>query len=464
MTIFPPSTKKLIRNLFCLGVVLWSITFTIISLRLHVDVTSSSGEVDYDLLLALSSSSKESVKDNGISSSAKNNKNKKYLISPLTPPSTAAAAAAVANGHSAIISKNEEFLHHYQYDNNTIIKEFERMNGVVIVTKIHGRHQLGLLQQSMCLLHHAYNNKLNYNIVVFTTIPIPDNETLLMDIRTSIAPTTISIVVDNDGLRNEIDKLSPDRRRKFLRRCNATSADEITWDSLCYEEEETATTTTTTTTIERISYNWQAQFRSLHIWHHKSLQPYRYMLWMDTDAFCTKAWQNDPVALAIKNNMVIYFNNYPQGRAPKAAQQIVKKVFGEYLCAARKLSNGQLATTMGDTCDGSTLWTIHGFFHITDLDFFRQDRVLHFQQAMIENCFLCRKFDDQLAVTVPSVVLAPEKSWDMYKSGIELKIFHNNKIDGKRNKKAGGFFTYWDKNAESQFPEAWKKCVITEGS
>jgi len=83
---------------------------------------------------------------------------------------------------------------------------------------------------------------------------------------------------------------------------------------------------------------------------------------------------------------------------------------------------------------------------------------------MIGNCFLCRKFDDQLAVTVPSVILAPEHSWDMYKSGMELKIFHNNRIDGKRNRKVGGFLNYWRKTAQSRFPEAGNKCEITEGS
>jgi len=83
---------------------------------------------------------------------------------------------------------------------------------------------------------------------------------------------------------------------------------------------------------------------------------------------------------------------------------------------------------------------------------------------MIGDCFVCRKFDDQLAVTVPPVMLAPERSWDMYKSGVRLEIFHNNLIDGKRGKKAGGFAAYWSDNAESRFPDAWNTCEITESS
>ena len=186
-------------------------------------------------------------------------------------------------------------------------------------------------------------------------------------------------------------------------------------------------------------------------------------MWIDTDAFCTQTWDRDPIAIAMKNRMVIYFDNYPQGRS-KAAQPRVKKAFGKFLCSARKSSNGPLISTVGDDCEGSQLWTIHGFHHITDLDFFRQNKVIHWAETMIGDCFLCRKFDDQLAVTVPAVMLAPERSWDMYKSGVQLKIIHNNLIDGKRKKKAGGFHNYWNKNAESQFPEAWNKCKITEGS
>lgn len=188
-------------------------------------------------------------------------------------------------------------------------------------------------------------------------------------------------------------------------------------------------------------------------------------MWIDTDAFCTQVWDRDPIAIAMKNRMVIYFNNYPQGRA-KAAQSRVKEAFGKFICYARKSSNGQLISMVSEDeeCKGAQLWTIHGFNHITDLDFFRQKQVIQWAEIMIGDGFLCRTFDDQLAVTVPSVILAPERSWDMYKSGVQLKLYHNNLIDGKRKRKAGGFHTYWKKNAESQFPEALTTCEITEGS
>ena len=335
------------------------------------------------------------------------------------------------------------------------ISEFTRQEGVVIVTKVHGPHQLALLKQSMCLLHQAYNKRVKYDIVVFTTVPIMENETLLVETRAIIVPVQLQVVLDNDGIVNEINKLSPLRRQNFLNRCNVTSPEEITWDSECYEEGKG---------VGRISYNWQAEFRSWHIWRHEGLRNYRYMMWIDTDAFCTQVWDRDPIAIAMKNRMVIYFNNYPQGRA-KTAQVRVKEAFGKYICYAKKSSNGHLYSMVSEDedCKGSQLWTIHGFNHITDLDFFRQELVIHWAEIMIGDGFLCRTFDDQLAVTVPPVILAPERAWDMYKSGVQLNIFHNHMIDGKRKRKAGGFHTYWKKYSESQFPEALSKCEITEG-
>lgn len=350
---------------------------------------------------------------------------------------------------------SEFFLHHpiTVMSNATNVVEFENQEGAVIVTKVHGPHQLPLLKQSLCLLNSAYNHRVQYDIVVFTTISIEDNDPLLLDIHTIVAPAKLTVVLDNDGIVNEIHKLTPIRREKFLQRCNVSSPEEVTWDTKCFEDD---------VGISRLSYNWQAEFRSWHIWTHPALEKYRYMMWIDSDAFCTQPWNRDPMAIAIQNRLVLFVLNYPQGRA-KAAQPKVKEVFGKYLCSVKK-PNGYFVTTLGDDCSGSQLWTIHGMFHITDLDFFRQENVLHWAQTLIGDCFLCRKFDDQVALTVPPAILAPQRAWDMYKNGVKLNIFHNSMMDGKPKRKMGGFRTYWEKNAETQFQDGWKKCSITESS
>ena len=121
------------------------------------------------------------------------------------------------------------------------IVEFERQLGVAIVTKIHGPHQLLLLEQSLCLLHHAYNNRPLYDIVVFTAEPLSEEQ--ISTTRNLVAPAKLTVVVDNRGFQNEIAALSPVRRQKFLEACNVTSPANLTWWSMC---------------PGRLAYNWQA--------------------------------------------------------------------------------------------------------------------------------------------------------------------------------------------------------------
>lgn len=54
---------------------------------------------------------------------------------------------------------------------------FTRHDGVVIVTQIHGLAHVEQLKQSLCLLQTAYNSLLQYDIVIFTTLPLTDYET-----------------------------------------------------------------------------------------------------------------------------------------------------------------------------------------------------------------------------------------------------------------------------------------------
>ena len=350
------------------------------------------------------------------------------------------------------------------------IIEFEHQPGAVIVTKIHGPHQLKLLQQSICLLHAAYNYRVLYDIVVFTTLPVPEeeevgeSEDILKRIRSMVTPASFTIVVDTEGIVQQVKELSPERRQAFLDRCNATSPEQITWDTKCREPNSKAA-------YSQLAYNWQAEFRSWHIWTHPALHKYRYMMWIDTDAYCTRPWDRDPIALAMNQSMAIFFMNYPQGRA-KIVQPRIYEAFGTYVCEA-KLKRGHLDARLSDdnnnihaSCLGAQLWTVHGFFHVTSLDFFRQPKVLHWAETLIGDCFLCRSFDDQAAVTVPALVLAPDRSWDMYSLDVKLGIVHNNLIDGKNKQKTGGFFRYWNRQIKRKkvFERGQEQCKITEGN
>ncbi|KAG7340873.1 hypothetical protein IV203_024416 [Nitzschia inconspicua] len=343
--------------------------------------------------------------------------------------------------------------------------EFVRQDGVVIVTKIHGPHQWGLVLQSMCLFHHAYNQRLLYDIIIFTAEPVDTNK--VASLRTLLSPVQVTVVQDNRGLQKEIDALTPLKRKLFLQKCskhnnnnnnnnnnqlmmttNVTRRDDevimaaqqtnsnLTWFSDCGEG--------------RLAYNWQAEFRSIHIWNHVALQRYRWMMWMDTDVFCTKRWDRDPIAFAIHHGLVLLFDNFPGGGSRNLATRIAKG-FNVTVCKARVTPQGEFERTLGSVedavhnehCNNTHLRSIYGFLHITNLDFYRSPTVQYGIRALLGDNFLARDPDDQQAVTIPAVILAPERSWDMRKKGIRLDVVHNLHMDGKVSEKVLPFTQLW---------------------
>jgi len=326
---------------------------------------------------------------------------------------------------------------------------FSRHEHVAIVTKIHGEHQWGLLEQSMCLLYYAYNHKVLYDIVVFSTDPVEEEK--IKSLQAMLSPVKFKLVVDNRGLQNEIAALSPARKDHFLKMCNVTDTSNITWWTKCNGN--------------RLAYNWQAEFRSIHLWHHPSMAGYKTMLWLDTDGFATKVWEKDPVDYFIKNRGVIMFDNFPQAKSKYWIQKRVFAAFNATICRL-KLSEetGNLVTELGteDRCQERGIPNIHGFFHITDLNFYRSKIVTDGLATIHGDCFLCRFPDDQLAVTAPAAILAPERSWGMRGKGFRLDVFHNYYIDGIDRAKPAGFLSYWEQIGQHTFPTAAAVCKVTE--
>jgi len=328
---------------------------------------------------------------------------------------------------------------------NRTMVPFEKQDGIVIATKIHGPHQLILLRQSLCLLHFAYNRRPLYDIIVFTTLSVPDED--IASVRALVHPARLTFVIDNRGLQEEIAALSKPRYDALLKACGVESPVNLTWWSNC---------------PGRIAYNWQAEFRAWHIWRHPSLANYSYMMWVDSDAFCTEVWTVDPIQAVIENNLVILFDNWPMGspRGPDVDERIYK-AFGRYLCDMN-LDRGHLMTNVSNTtCQGSPrLGDIHGFFHITNLDFYRSDLVQKWAETWIGDGFLQRLYDDQAGVTIPAAILAPDRAWDMRQNKIRLNVYHNSDLDGKSEEPVGGFKKYWRTTVINQFPDAAGICPI----
>lgn len=339
--------------------------------------------------------------------------------------------------------------------NDNGIQDFDPTAPVVIATKIQSGHTLGSLNQSLCLLTFAYNHRVNYDVVVFSATHISDED--LQPIRDTISPARLIFVVDNPGIQAMVDPLPPDRKRHLLDRCNVTDSSQLNWTTRCVEISSSGTT------VMPLAYNWQAEFRSLHIWTNPALASYRYMMWMDTDAFCTQTWKQDPIAVMRRNNLVVFFDHFPMGRAngeewiPK-----INQAFGKNICEI-SMRNGTLHAFTGKCTWARNLRQIYGFFHITDLDFYRSEPVMNWQRIMIGNSTFSRKYDDQIAVTLPAAILAGNRSWHMSYFGVKLRVVHNFQMDGDKHEKVGSFKNFWSHKAKHTFPEAYGSCKIVSG-
>ena len=273
---------------------------------------------------------------------------------------------------------------HLLIHNRTVIP-FEKQDGVVIVTKIHGPHQLDMLEQSLCLLHYAYNRRPQYDILVFTTLPVSDVEA--GPLREIVQPVKLSFVVDNRGIQAEIASLSPERRENFLKACQVSTPENITWWSNC---------------PQRIAYNWQAEFRAWHIWKHPALTDYKWMMWLDADGFCTEEWKMDPIQSMIENDLVILFDNWPKGvHKGKDVQQRIQDAFGVHICNLR-IKHGHIVPTLANAtyngrCQGrGRVGDIHGFFHITVGDSRLLSRVSRWRACLFSN--FCRIVSSRILI------------------------------------------------------------------
>jgi len=197
-------------------------------------------------------------------------------------------------------------------------------------------------------------------------------------------------------------------------------------------------------------------------------------MWIDSDAFCTVPWKNDPVQFMIENNGVIMFDNLLEESIPNRFNNIIYKIYNNSTVCKMTLNKEKgyierhlfkqppkkrhvCPNNNNNNNENPNIRLIHGFFHITNLDFYRT-HLSKFIELMDHNqnnnnnnnCnFMCRSPCDQLAVTLPAVVYAPDKTYDMISNGFHLNIFHNSYIDGKVHMDT--------KKYDNIFPKYWKK-------
>jgi hypothetical protein len=202
---------------------------------------------------------------------------------------------------------------------------------VVIALKVQGANAR-VLRQSLCLLKEAYNKCVKYDVVMFSTLAVSEEDT--KELEQIVHPAALTIVVDKQTLLQQLEDMKPQQQKTLIDRCNenpknhiATIKD-ITWETQCKDGEFTDF---------QIRYCWMSEFRAKHIWHQEALKKYRYMMWFDTDAFPTQPWKQDPVAFMIREKLVLLMGMYGPGRTmgSTGVQKRIFKAFNRNLCSTK---------------------------------------------------------------------------------------------------------------------------------
>ena len=150
---------------------------------------------------------------------------------------------------------------------------YERYEGVVIVSKVLHAFDMPILKQMFCLLNAAYNRHVNYDLVVFTTMPWTQEE--IQELQASVAPAKLTVALEGPSLEEHLESMSVEERDFLEKRCNVTEGEKLTWFHHCSEKNSHL--------FNNLGYSWQSEFRAYHIWNHEALKDYKYMFWIDSE-------------------------------------------------------------------------------------------------------------------------------------------------------------------------------------
>mmetsp|Transcript_7809 Transcript_7809/g.11746 ORF Transcript_7809/g.11746 Transcript_7809/m.11746 type:complete len:469 (+) Transcript_7809:115-1521(+) len=317
---------------------------------------------------------------------------------------------------------------------------FKRYDGVVIVTKVLKPDDEKKLRRFLCMLAHAYNDKVQYDMVVFTTLPWGESE--IANLQKIWAPAKLTVVIEAPPLEDQLAAM-PDEERDFLRkRCGLKFPNEtLTYNNWCTEPNYKGG-------YISLGYSWQAEFRAYHIWTHDAIKKYKYMMWLDSDAMVTKVWDKDPMQVMVENDLIIMYSSFGYG---VLRNTIVKdkmiKWYNKSLCSINERQchggAGLCEIFCGD--DPSEVFNIKqigGYHHITNLDVYRKPIHQQFLKDFVGIHRFSREMDDQIGVTIPAMmeqsmrndgkmrVVNENKAYNL-----DLMIAHHGHYDDRQNKK-----------------------------
>ena len=360
-------------------------------------------------------------------------------------------------------------------------KQTSQPHNVVIVTKVLSSEYTEY-QRMICLVQAAYNDKHNYDYVIFTTISWPESK--IVEAQNLVQPASLKVVLESpqySTLQHRLEALSLEERIYLAKRCGVDDGDytRLTWFSHCHEPNST--------NVASLGYSWQAEFRAYHIWNHQALARYKYMIWFDGDAHLTVPLQFDPIQVMIEKNLTL-LGYFPQGRIKASMPQgpeFVSKLrnydvgggdVSKFLCGITKNTDTgalvpKICHNLAKDRNKFVFQQIGGFHHVTNLDVYRQPVHQSFLKKFISPHPFSRIWDDQIATTVVAAYdsyisgSTTPRMYDYRSMGYNLRLVHHGAYDGN-----GGF----DKAPRSkqalmevviqeQFPNGYSMCHNTSG-
>mmetsp|Transcript_10039 Transcript_10039/g.15481 ORF Transcript_10039/g.15481 Transcript_10039/m.15481 type:complete len:479 (-) Transcript_10039:62-1498(-) len=331
--------------------------------------------------------------------------------------------------------------------------QWTRYEGVVIATKVHGPQNAGEARQMICLLTVAYNQHVNYDILIFSTLPWNDHDVAKVQ-EYAGDNVNVTVVADPFTLEEHLANMTTLEKDMLYKRCKVQPHENLTWSHKCCEDGYPHCT--------GLGYAWQSEFRSYQIWTQQALQPYKYMFWIDSDALMTQSWtpDMDPMKLIVEHDLVLLFDNFPKGNGKgPALTDKIKQVYNTSLCSLRLSPQGQFDSTLNPEC-GAHFGLVHGMFHITNIEFYTSALQMTWAKVLTSPYHFQRQFDDQIAVTVPAAILAPDRAWDMRAQGLNLSVWHNGDRDGKPGEplRPRGYKMWWNTKGKTLWPEEYAAC------
>ena len=328
---------------------------------------------------------------------------------------------------------------------------FQRYDGVVIVTKVLWPKDIGRLKRMLCYIAAAYNDKVKYDIVVFTTLPWTEEQ--IAELQGFVAPVKLTVALEGPPLEEQLAAMTKEEVDFLRKRCNATTEEEeLTYFHHCTEEHSDQLT--------NLGYSWQAEFRAYHIWTHPALMDYKYMMWFDSDVRIGKEWDQDPMKVMVENDLAILFAGFPYGKSynPRIKDKM-DQVYGRSICNSFLVEDGTLNPHACEDDSKFTIQQIAGNHHITNLEVYRKDIHQEFLKKFVGDHRFSREADDQIAVTIPALIENNgKKAWHERSHGLHLLIHHHGMYDVVRSEKGlRNKHRFWEKTIET-WPALKDRC------